>query len=120
MYVQASPQLVAWAIFDIQFLQRHIAQTLSASKSAVWLRLNLDFPGDPGEFNPDVGSSALEQWRRQLATFASEILEMLAQGPTLRGIALLYHGEPPSMWVWYYRTRHGKIRRVYDRSPKRR
>ncbi len=119
MCVLVSPQFAAWAVFDIRFLQRHIAQTLSALKSAVWLRLNLDFPGDPGEYQPDVGSGALEQWRRRLSTFGSEILDMLEPCPALRCIALLYHGEPPSMWVWYYRTRQG-TRCVYDRSSKRR
>ncbi|KAL1948562.1 hypothetical protein VTO73DRAFT_12637 [Trametes versicolor] len=126
--------LIAHAFPKLQYLQLHryrrsseevvdhqyIARILSALKSVLVLRLNLDFPGDPGEYKPNVGNgSALKQWRRQLSTFGSEILDTLEPCPLLRCIALLYHGEPPSMWVWFYRSPQG-ARRAYDKAPNRR
>ncbi len=99
--------------------QQRIARTVSEISTLVTLRLNLDFQDDPGEGNDtDVDYRVLKQWRSQLSTVGWAVVDMLSERcPLLDGVALLYRGQPPAMWIWCLRSRQATRCCAYDRSP---
>lgn len=100
-------------------LQQRIARTVSEIPTLVTLRLHLDFQDDPGEANDtDVDYRVLKQWRAQLSNIGWAVMDMLSERcPLLEGVALLYRGQPPAMWIWYLRSQQATRCCAYDRSP---